>query len=314
MKTCLKYFVLFLCLNYIEGSFRCDYRYSSTVKGWFKHIVIPANWYDARLRCELEGAFLVSPSTLKIKSEMIHIIKNSTLKREIFTGIHATLSQGDYHSIAGTPLVKLPVSWAVNEPNNLHNKESCITFDSNGVIADRSCEETRPYICYRAGDPQVPANECGTVDPEYHFDTRTNKCYKFHKVARNYTRAAFACAAEGGYLAIINNVVEATVLGQIFSQIDPNEIMVGRPDWWKNVTFIGFHNWRERVEWRTVHGQTLTEAGYDEFYPGEPNGEDNGEYCGCIFRSGLLCNIWCDKEFTFICEKTPSYPGVCYET
>ncbi|KAJ8709548.1 hypothetical protein PYW08_009552 [Mythimna loreyi] len=268
MKTLLKYFVLVLCLNFIEGAFRCDYKHSVAAKGWFKYHVVPATWFDARLRCALEGAALVSPTTLEIQSEMINIINKSTLKQEIFTGIHASLSQGDYYTVEGTPLSSIPLVWAANEPDNKANKESCITFNRNGELADRPCEDTRPYVCYRPESPIVQANECGTVDQEYHLDTRTNKCYKFHRQD---------------------------------------------PTGGKNVTFIGFHNWGERVEWRTVHGQTLNEAGYNIFYPGEPNGEDNGEFCGCIFRSGLLCNIWCDKEFTFICEKSPSYPGVCHE-
>ncbi|KAJ8709545.1 hypothetical protein PYW08_009549 [Mythimna loreyi] len=313
MKTSLKYFVVVLCLNIIEAAFRCDYKHNVGAKGWFKYHVVPATWFDARLRCALEGAALVSPTTFEIQSEMINIINKSTLKQEIFTGIHASLSQGDYYTVEGTPLSSIPLVWAANEPDNKANKESCITFNRNGELADRPCEDTRPYVCYRPESPIVQANECGTVDQEYHLDTRTNKCYKFHRVARNFSRAAFACSAEGGHLAIVNSNTEATVLSEIFSQIPKNEIMVARPEWWKNVTFIGFHNWGERVEWRTVHGQTLNEAGYNIFYPGEPNGEDTGEFCGCIFRSGLLCNIWCDKEFTFICEKSPSYPGVCHE-
>ncbi|KAJ8709549.1 hypothetical protein PYW08_009553 [Mythimna loreyi] len=314
MKSCFKYFVLLFCLNFIEGAFRCDYKYNVAAKGWFKYHVVPATWFDARLRCSLEGAELASPTTLEIQSEMMNIMKETNSKqKEIFTGIHATLSQGDYNTIEGTPLAKLQVTWAADEPDNLDNKESCITFDSNGDIADRSCETTRPYICYRARKPEVQANDCGTVDPDYHFDTRTKKCYKFHKVARNYTRAAFACAAEGGHLAIVNSNVEAAVLSQIFSKIPASEMVVGRSGWWNDVAFIGFYNWGERLEWKTVHGQTLKEAGYNKFSPGEPNGEDT-EFCGCIFRSGLLCNVWCNKEFTFICEKSPNYPGVCHES
>ncbi|KAJ8715438.1 hypothetical protein PYW07_009920 [Mythimna separata] len=101
MTTCFKYFVLLFSLNFIEGAFRCDYKYSDAAKGWFKYHVIPATWSDARLRCTLEGAVLVSPTTLEIEHEMMNIIKQSTLKQEIFTGIHATLSQGDYYTVDG---------------------------------------------------------------------------------------------------------------------------------------------------------------------------------------------------------------------
>ncbi|KAJ8709550.1 hypothetical protein PYW08_009554 [Mythimna loreyi] len=311
MRSCFKYFVLLFCINFIEGAFRCDYKYSAAAKGWFKYFVVPATWYDARLRCTLEGAVLASPITLEIQFEMMNIIKKSTLKQEIFTGIHATLSQGDYYTVDGTPLSNIPVTWAANEPDNKANKESCITLNGNGEVADRPCEDTRPYVCYRPENPKVEVNECGTVDPEYHLDPKTNQCYKFHRVARNFSRAAFACTAEGGHLAIINNDTEAKVLTEIFSKVPRNEILVGRPETWKEVAFIGFYDWGERGDWRTINGETLSEAGYDKFYTGEPNGANVAEFCGSIYRNGLLNDLWCDKEFTFICEKNPHYPPVC---
>ncbi|KAJ8709531.1 hypothetical protein PYW08_009535 [Mythimna loreyi] len=277
---------------------------------WFKHFVVPATWSDARLRCALEGATLASPTTLLIKSEMINLIKDSTLKQEIFTGIHATLSQGDYQTIAGTPLAKIPVVWAADEPDNKDNAESCITLNSNGEVADRSCEDTRPYICYRPGDPQVEANECGTIDPEYHLDTRTNKCYKFHLEPRNFSRASFACTAEGGHLAVINSDIEATVLRELFGTI-PKSHMLGMVESWKDAALIGFYDWGEHGEWRTVHGETLAEAGYDKWNSGEPTAT-GGEFCGSLWRNGYLNDVWCDKNFSFICEKDPHYPGVCH--
>ncbi|KAJ8715429.1 hypothetical protein PYW07_009911 [Mythimna separata] len=127
--SCLKYFVLAFCLNHIEGSFRCDYKYSSKAQAWFKPSVVPANWFDARLRCSLEGAVLASPVTPEILAEMRNIMNRSYPEYEIFTGIHATVSQGDYYTIEGTPLSKIPVGFAENEPDNKNNIESCITIN-----------------------------------------------------------------------------------------------------------------------------------------------------------------------------------------
>ncbi|KAJ8715433.1 hypothetical protein PYW07_009915 [Mythimna separata] len=179
MKSSLKYFVLIYCLKFIEGSFRCDYQYSPKAQGWFKPVVIPASWFDARLRCSLEGAVLASPTTPEILTEMRNIMNHSYPEYEIFTGIHATVSQGDYYSVEGTPLSTIAVGWAENEPDNKNNIESCITLNGNGELADRPCEVTRPYICYRH-ESHVEVTECGTVDPEYYLDKRTNKCYKLH--------------------------------------------------------------------------------------------------------------------------------------
>ncbi|KAJ8715439.1 hypothetical protein PYW07_009921 [Mythimna separata] len=108
MKSCLKYFILLLCLKFIEGAFRCDYKYSVATSAWFKYHIVPMTWSDARLRCALEGATLASPTTREIRSEMVQILKDSTSKREIFTGIHATLASGDHNTVEGIPLSNIP--------------------------------------------------------------------------------------------------------------------------------------------------------------------------------------------------------------
>ncbi|XP_026732761.1 macrophage mannose receptor 1-like [Trichoplusia ni] len=309
MKWCLRLIVLILFIRFIESSFRCDYTFSTVAMAWFKHFVIPATWFDARLRCNLEGATLASPTTPEIDAEMTHILKNFfSAESEIFTGIHATFSQGDYYTIEGIPLAEISATWAEDEPNNLGNNESCITLNHHGDLADRSCEETRPYICYRKYELEKEANECGTVDSEYRLDTRTNKCYKFHTQPRTFWRANFVCSAEGGHLAIINSETEAKVLKELFAKY-PAVKMTGI--FWKDVAFIGFANWGEQGELRTIHGQTLWEAGYSKFSPGEPNNATTGEYCGAIYRTSLLIDLWCNNVYAFICEKDPKYPAVC---
>ncbi|CAH1641633.1 unnamed protein product [Spodoptera littoralis] len=301
---------LFTLFCYIEAAFRCDYEYSTEAKGWFKHVKIPATWADARLHCTLEGATLASPVNSEISTEMQFILKNrSRSQSEIFTGIHATFSLSNlYYTIEGVPLSEIPLVWAENEPNNAGNNEHCITFNANGEAADRSCHETRPYICFRSGEHKTLANECGTVDPEYKLDARTGSCYKFHTVPRTFSRAHFACSAEGGRLAIINNDVEATVLRELFAKY-PGGKMFG--SFWKDVAFIGFHDWGESADWRTINGQTLVEAGYNKFSGGEPNNATTGESCGSMYRNGLLNDLWCEKPAPFICEKNPRYPPVC---
>lgn len=56
-------------------------------------------------------------------------------------------------------------------------------------------------------------------------------------------------------------------------------------------------------------GQTLKEAGYASWSSGQPDssphpyGHVKKEFCGAMFRTGLLDDIWCDVEFAFICER-----------
>ncbi|CAH1641630.1 unnamed protein product [Spodoptera littoralis] len=300
---------LFILFCYIEAAYRCDYKYSTGSKGWFKHVVIPATWADARLHCMLEGAKLASPLNANIEADMKHIIKNFfTAESEIFTGLHATLSPGHFYSIEGVPFSEIPLVWAEYEPNNIGNHEHCITFNGLGEMSDTSCHETRPYICFRSANLKTEANECGTIDPDYRLDARTGSCYKFHTVPRTFSRAHFACSAEGGYLAIINSDVEAKVLRELFAKY-PHRTMIG--NFWKDVAFIGFLDWGERADWITIHGQTLDEAGYSKFSGGEPSNSTEGEFCGSMYRSGLLNDLWCERPAPFICEKNPNYPPVC---
>ncbi|CAH0697215.1 unnamed protein product [Spodoptera exigua] len=441
-----------------EAAFRCDYKHIPTAEGFFKHFVIPATWADARLRCSLEGATLASPLNPNIEAEMKHIIQiYFTSESEIFTGFHATISQGNFYSIEGTPLSEISLAWAENEPNNVGNNENCITFNANGEMADRSCNEPRPYICFRSAEIKTEVNECGTIDSEYKLDQRTNSCYKFHTVPRTFSGAHFACSAEGGHLAIINSNVEATVLRELFAKY-PSGTMFG--SFRKDFAFVGFHDWGETADWRTIHeaafrcdykysseangwfkhylipatwadahlrcalqgaklasplndkmvtemkiimqkffnpdseiftgfhatfsrgnfystegvplsglslpwaekepdnvgnnencitlnvdgemadrscdeprpyicfrsadtktevnecgtidpGLTLTETGYNKFSPGEPSNSTPGEFCGSIYRSALLNDLWCERPAAFICEKKRDFPPVC---
>ncbi|KAH9644687.1 hypothetical protein HF086_011856 [Spodoptera exigua] len=246
-----------------EGEFRCDYKYSPAVKGWFKHYVIPATWADANLRCTLQGEALQENQ----------------------------------------------LTWTDSEPNNDGNNETCTTFNEYGEMADRSCDEPRPYICFRSADNKTKINECGTIDPEYELDRSTNSCYKFHTVARTFAGAHFACSAEGGYLTIINTDGEATVLDKLFAKY-PDSKLLG--PFSKGLASVGAYSWDEAADWRTIHGQTLEEAGYSKFRPGQPNNIGSvGEFCLAIDRDALFHDITCHGLGPFICEKKPDYPPVC---
>ncbi|CAH3999182.1 unnamed protein product [Pieris brassicae] len=89
---------------------------------------------------------------------------------------------------------------------------------SNGTITDVKCNEVFLYVCYRNMSENEVLTECGTVDRDYHLESRTGSCYKFHLIARNWTRAFMTCAAEGAYLAIINSDAEAEFLKELFTR------------------------------------------------------------------------------------------------
>ncbi|CAG5031463.1 unnamed protein product [Parnassius apollo] len=305
MTSSLTYFIILSIVAVLDGrQFRCDYRFFSEAEGYLKLHRVPANWFEARLRCHLEGGKLASPSTQGLINAMKLLIDGATgdMSCGIFTGIHATFSRGDFHTIEGVPLSKIPHTWAVGEPDNFKDEESCIAMLQDGNVADVNCNEPLPYICYKKNTKTMFMSNCGTTDSEYVFDSRTGSCYKFHTVPRTWSRAYMTCAAEGGYLAIINSETEAQLIKEIFAKHPPAS-MLG--NFWKAAAFVGFHDWNQHGEWLTIHGETLKEAGYDKFSLGEPNNATTGEFCGAVYRSGLFDDLWCENKYAFICEKSP---------
>ncbi|XP_052740366.1 uncharacterized protein LOC112053983 [Bicyclus anynana] len=312
MRQALGYYFVFAFVTLMNGhQFRCDYKYFPQAEGWLKLHRIPTNWREARLRCHLEGGNLASPLDAGLRLAMQAAMQQAELvKSGVFTGISGFFSRGDFHSIEGIPLSQIPHTWYGGEPDNHNDNESCILMVNNGDLADVSCAETFPYLCYGKAGRALVTNNCGTFDNEYQFDSRTGSCYKFHKVPRTWSRAYMACAAEGGHLAIINSDTEATVLRELFAK-NPASSMVG--NFWKDVAFIGFQDWGENREFLTIEGQTLEEAGYAKYASGEPNIAERGNVCGAIYRSALLDDLWCNRSpYAFICEKKPENP-VCHD-
>ncbi|KOB63853.1 C-type lectin 21, partial [Operophtera brumata] len=250
--------------------------------------------FDATLKAR---SVLASPLTNQLQSAIIdHVreVRGSELTT-IFTGVHASFSKGDYFSIEG-------------QPDNYLNSESCLVMltQSNGTVGDVMCSDVFPYVCYKK-KTTLMLTGCGTNDTEYNLDTRTGSCYKFHRRGLPWSRAYMTCAAEGAHLAIINSAEESQVLRDLYAKNPDNLIFSKDP----GIAAIGFHDWGERGSWMTIHGETLKRAGFDRFENGQPDNAtrvrtgDDGEYCGSIFRSGNLNDVWCNVHVPFICEKKP---------
>ncbi|XP_023949386.1 macrophage mannose receptor 1-like [Bicyclus anynana] len=299
--TCLFVFALVTLLN--GSKFRCDYKYSDQAEGWLKLHRIPANWTEARLRCHLEGSNLASPLNLDLSVAMQKAMQNASVCGGVFTGISGYFSTGDLHSIEGIPLSDIPQTWHEGEPDNHNNDENCILMLDTGELADVSCAETFPYLCYRKGSTVPDTGTCGPVDNGYSYDTRTGSCYKIPQLAQTWSRAYMICAAEGGHLAIINSDTEATVLLELFTK-HQNSI-IGREYEMLGNAFIGFHDRGEYRQFLTIEGETLEKAGFAKFYKGEPNAKRDQKVCGTINFAGQLDDAWCDKPTAFICEKKP---------
>ncbi|KAI8435531.1 hypothetical protein MSG28_003827 [Choristoneura fumiferana] len=53
-------------------------------------------------------------------------------------------------------------------------------------------------------------------------------------------------------------------------------------------------------------GQTLKEAGFDEWSKGQPDYSGGRQDCGALLKGGFLDDNFCYNILPFICEKLPS--------
>ncbi|XP_072932314.1 macrophage mannose receptor 1-like [Epargyreus clarus] len=296
--------IIFLCIvaSLNAMRYRCDYTYYPEAEGWLKLHNIPANFQEARFQCDFEGGVLASPLNNGLRLAMkILISKELRSNLPILTGIHA-VSKTDFVSIEGTPLWRIHHEWAAGEPDNCDNNEQCIAVLDDGSFADVHCNHTFPYICYKKAPRSVRLNECGTIDREYNFENRTGSCYKFHSVPRAWQRAHMACVAEGAHLVIINSDTEAQVIKELFAKHPRNSYVNIYSD---SHAWVGFNNWGEMGEYRTVDGRTLKEAGYAKFAKDEPNDKVTKFVCGGVDLSAGLDDSRCDTPHPFFCEKDP---------
>ncbi|KAJ0180359.1 hypothetical protein K1T71_003763 [Dendrolimus kikuchii] len=308
MKMLVNLIILINFAKFFEcKEFRFDYKYYEETDGYLKYNVIPAPWHDARQRCLFEGAELASPINLR----MLKVLKEIRSQSKgpgaaLWTGVHATFSKGDYFSIRGVPLARMPITWSLNEPDNFENCEDCLILTSNGTVADVSCHDSFPYACFKKKTSAI--TDCGTTDPEYTLDVRTGSCYKFHKAGLIWSQAFMVCAAEGGHLAVIDTVGEQQVLKDVFAKY-PQKTLYNTK--YPENAHVGFCDWGEMGTYTTIHGDRLedliaaSKGGWMAWQPYNSTLGGVSENCGSINRAGLYDDIWCNVPAGFICEKSP---------
>ncbi|CAH0719670.1 unnamed protein product, partial [Brenthis ino] len=293
----LQYIILICALYFVEAKFlHLNYQYDEGAKVWLKLHNMKTSWHEARKMCNMEGAILASPLDETLKGALVTYSKAYGIDR-LYVGIHATFSSQIWHSIEGIPLENLADHLDINQMES-SDYRICAVMEAGSLI-NVGCQQMFPYICYKSDNVSRELTSCGTTDTAYQLDKRTGNCYKFHAEARSWIEAYETCFAEQAYLAIINSYAEAQILQDIFANHPSNTIHADHP----NVMSIGMIDWEHNRDWYTIHGERIRDAGYASWSRGEPNNADRIEYCGAIFRNGLLNDEPCSKQNVFICEK-----------
>ncbi|XP_039754372.1 macrophage mannose receptor 1-like [Pararge aegeria] len=185
----------------------------------------------------------------------------------------------------------MPLQWLPGEPDNADNSEDCIAY-VDGCVADINCTELLPFVCYKKSTamskPICDTDDEGEPGPR-------DRCYKLHHEHRTWTQANQICVAEGGQLATIRSREEASYLRIAYLGLVTSDIAF-------NVIFIGFLDWSGRGDWRTIQGQSLENAGFDDWDSRHLDCSDAGKTCGALQLTNVkLISHWCEHTAPFLC-------------
>ncbi|XP_032664279.1 hemolymph lipopolysaccharide-binding protein-like [Odontomachus brunneus] len=134
---------------------------------------------------------------------------------------------------------------------------------------------------------------------DYYFTPNVG-AHKLHTRAVTWNEARKVCNEEGGHLAIINSVHEASVLLDIFNRSGPIKGAV-----YPNEALLGIHDLYKEGEWVTVLGDSLAKTGYTRWsdkWGGQPDNGGGTQHCGALMKEGGMDDVSCDVPFPFLCE------------
>lgn len=279
-----------LNLEYVQCT--SDYLFNVNANGWLKVHTIPATWEQAFLRCHYEGAVLASPLTKEMGKALFEKTLRMDLEQTIHLGTHDLNSKGDFFSVEGVPLDSLVLSWS-----KVKGTGDCLAMTSDGLAVLAQCTEPRPYICYKKLD-NLTMNICGTFDDAYQFNEKTGSCYKTHVQKQTWSDAYKICAAEGGYLLILNDDTEVAVVQEMFPKRS------GKDAHQYDRFHVGLRAWGHERTWITVRGERI-ESVYNKWNPGQPDNFQGVQDRGAFMKIGTFDDHGANAVCMFVCEKDP---------
>nr|AQY54450.1 immulectin 14 [Hepialus xiaojinensis] len=283
--------------------FRTDYTYQPSQESFYKIHLVTKSWSEARVVCEAEGTFLVMPESIPEIEYLVKLMDENLPENVIaaYIGIHDMFAEGIFVTLTGRNVPTTHNYWSPGEPTNANNKEHCVHILRSGKYNDIDCSNRYPFICKKTLHSLTANPRCATSDVAYFPNDNTSSCYKLHLEPKTWSDAFVTCQAEQSYLAIINSAGEAQFFKEKLADHPPASL---------NGTqnhlgvYLGFHDMFTEGSYITIQGTTLSQAGFAQWSPGQP--DDVGyrqQNCGHMFRSGLLDDINCFYKLIFFCER-----------
>ncbi|XP_075982075.1 uncharacterized protein LOC142980526 [Anticarsia gemmatalis] len=279
--------VLFAAIFDVQGY----YKYNDKVGGWLKLHQVAKTWDDAYKTCWSEGALLASPIDKAFRNELSMLYLNNV---SFYTGISSTFYPGgQFISMEGIPLFQMPVDDDDEKASDTIGAQ-CVSMRVEGedkipYVKKVPCSTELPFTCFRKRDANH-TTPCGTTDLGYVKSQVTGNCYKVYETEMIFEDAYAWCVADGGYLAVLNDVYEWE---------DVKTLMPTHCTY----AFIGLQKWHGLGGWMSVRGDRLDQV----FNDWKDYEHVNTENKCAVIRGKHLESHNCGQKSFFICEKVPYF-------
>ncbi|XP_077295203.1 macrophage mannose receptor 1-like [Arctopsyche grandis] len=286
------------CIGNIQ--YEHEYDYYQNLDIYYHFHSNPRKWNHARRLCRAHNATLATPTNKDEAEALLEIFKIHTddSKSYMHLGFHDLFSKWEYVTTEGYSIQYYYREWNAGQPDNSENSEHCVSMGRNGKLNDVSCDSETVFVCQRKAVPNFVErhNNCYSDDPGYQYEEQLHHGYKLHLNPQPWGVARSICAAEGGYLAVINDLRERDFLMKIFNNLANRIMHVKYPE----NALVGIHDLFEESHFTTITGEELDEAGFATWENKLVRNTERN--CGSMTYSGKLDDFPCSEPAVFFCE------------
>ncbi|XP_045542804.1 C-type lectin domain family 10 member A-like [Papilio machaon] len=272
--------------------YRTDYEYNSKTDAFYKLHIATATDNEAKSRCQEEGAELM---TISSQDDVVQVHK--MLKQFPDIGNYVLVaSDGLQHESAEEP----PLIYMEDPEWSETSRGQCNVVTREGIVETSNCVNKKTFMCKIKSIDVIYDPRCKVYSSGYKYYNNTGSCYKISQTAAPWNRAYLECHAVGAHLVIINSQSERT---QLFKVMNAAPRVATSAASWFILAGIRATDANNTRIFKTIFNQTLEEAGFAEWSPGEPNNASESEKCGSIFLNDAKYNdVDCSQQFAYMCE------------
>ncbi|XP_072944212.1 uncharacterized protein [Epargyreus clarus] len=277
--------------------YRSDYEYNPKTDAFYKLHTEFASHEVAQNACKTENAKLMLPHERDI------VQAHAMFKRFPDIGNHAWVGDdGEKHEIEE---YREPINLDSfeDQSNERFNLNDCEVVTRSGEVQKLLCLANAPFICKVEANEAPYDPQCKVYSRGYQYVESVGSCYMISSAAYSWNQAYDECQTQGAHLVVLNSELEHQVVHNLTHYAPKVAENAHSPWYWHAGVRANKVVEGSPIVYKTIFGQTLQEAGYDQWSVGEPNNLLGTELCGSIFTNdGKYNDLTCSLLFAFICE------------